>query len=77
MLEVGVIGVPSEKSGEVPKRLWYVKTKTSPNKTAAIRAKRINGYKRPRKVEFVDELPKSDVGKILRKELRKLEEKVS
>ena len=35
----------------------------------------LTGYKRPRHVEFVDELPKSPVGKILRKELRKLEEK--
>ena len=33
----------------------------------------LTGYKRPRQVAFVDELPKSNVGKILRKELRKLE----
>ena len=35
----------------------------------------LTGYKRPRHVEFIDELPKSNVGKILRKDLRALEEK--
>jgi long-chain acyl-CoA synthetase len=35
--------------------------------------KQLTGYKRPRHVQFVDELPKSNVGKILRKELRKIE----
>lgn len=34
----------------------------------------LTGYKRPRFIKFVDELPKSNVGKILRKEIRKLEE---
>ena len=35
--------------------------------------KQLTGYKRPRHIQFVDELPKSNVGKILRKELRKME----
>ena len=35
--------------------------------------KQLTGYKRPRQVKFVDELPKSNVGKILRKEVRKME----
>jgi long-chain acyl-CoA synthetase len=35
----------------------------------------LTGYKRPRYVEFIDELPKSNVGKILHKDLRALEEK--
>ena len=33
--------------------------------------KNLTGYKRPRYVEFMDDLPKSNVGKILRKDLRK------
>jgi long-chain acyl-CoA synthetase len=36
--------------------------------------KELTGYKRPRHIKFVEELPKSNVGKILRKEIRKLEE---
>ena len=35
--------------------------------------KQLTGYKRPRIVQFVEDLPKSNVGKILRKELRKME----
>jgi len=33
----------------------------------------LTGYKRPKEIEFVDEIPKSPVGKILRKELRAME----
>ena len=76
VLEVGVIGVPSEKSGEVPKA-FVVRKDPSLTEQELLQYARseLTGYKRPRKVEFVDELPKSNVGKILRKELRKLEEK--
>ena len=76
VLEVGVIGVLSEKSGEVPKA-FVVRKDPSLTEQELLQYARseLTGYKRPRKVEFVDELPKSNVGKILRKELRKLEEK--
>ncbi|MCP5151999.1 MAG: AMP-binding protein [Chromatiales bacterium] len=69
--EVGAIGVADEHSGEVVK---LVVVRADPALTAdALRAfcrERLTGYKRPRYIEFTDELPKSNVGKILRRELR-------
>ena len=71
VLEVAAIGVPDEKSGEAVK-VFVVKK--DPALTAdAIKhfcRENLTGYKQPRYVEFRDELPKSNVGKILRKELR-------
>jgi len=72
VLEVAAIGVPDEKSGEVPK-LFVVKKDPSltTEEVLAFAKENLTGYKRPRYVEFLDELPKSNVGKILRKDLRK------
>lgn len=72
VLEVAAIGVPDEKSGEVPK-LFVVKKDPSltTEEILAFAKENLTGYKRPRYVEFMDELPKSNVGKILRKDLRK------
>lgn len=72
VLEVAAIGVPDEKSGEVPK-LFVVKKDPSltTEEVLAFAKENLTGYKRPRYVEFMDELPKSNVGKILRKDLRK------
>jgi long-chain acyl-CoA synthetase len=71
VLEVGAIGVPDEKSGEVVK---VVVVKRSPDLTAealvAFCRERLAGYKVPRHVEFRSELPKTNVGKILRRALR-------
>lgn len=71
VLEVAAIGVPDEHSGEVPK-LFVVKK--DPNLTAEILAayckENLTGYKRPKFIEFRTELPKTPVGKILRRELR-------
>ena len=71
VLEVGAIGVPDERSGEAVK---IVVVKRSPGLTEeslqAFCRQNLTGYKRPRYVEFTRELPKSNVGKILRKELR-------
>jgi len=73
VLEAAAIGVPDDKSGEVPK-LFVVKK--DPSLTEAELKIYINenltGYKRPKYIEFLAELPKSNVGKILRKELRKI-----
>ncbi len=70
-LEVAAIGVPDEHSGEVPK-LFVVKK--DPDLTAdellSYCRKHLTAYKRPRSVEFRTELPKTNVGKILRRELR-------
>ena len=58
VLEVAAVGVPDEKSGEAVK---IVVVKKDPNLT---------GYKLPKYIEFRDSLPKTNVGKILRRELR-------
>ncbi|WP_350560300.1 AMP-binding protein [Psychrobacter sp. CAL346-MNA-CIBAN-0220] len=75
ILECGVIGVEDEKSGEAPK-IYVVRRDASLTKeeVLAYAKEHLTGYKRPRYVEFIDELPKSNVGKILHKDLRKLEE---
>ena len=71
--ECGAIGVPSEERGEEPKIFVVKKGKVTEQELLDFGKKQLTGYKRPRHVEFVDELPKSNVGKILRKELRKME----
>ena len=71
VLEVAAIGVPDEKSGEVVS--VYIVKKDPSLSEEEIRSfckENLTGYKRPRYVEFMDELPKSNVGKILRRELR-------
>jgi long-chain acyl-CoA synthetase len=69
--EVAAVGVPDEKSGEVVK---LVVVRRDPSLTAdAIREycrANLTGYKRPHVIEFRDSLPKTNVGKILRRELR-------
>ena len=71
VLEVAAIGVPDEKSGEAVK-VFIVKK--DPSLTAeqvkAFCRDNLTGYKQPRHIEFRTELPKTNVGKILRKELR-------
>lgn len=71
VLEVAAIGVPDEHSGEAPK-LFIVRKdpKLTEAELLAYCRENLTGYKRPRSVEFRDELPKSPVGKILRRELR-------
>ena len=71
VLEVAAVGVPDEHSGEAPK-LFIVKK--DPNLTSEqildYCKQNLTGYKRPRYIEFRTELPKTNVGKILRRELR-------
>jgi len=71
VLEVAVIGVPDDKSTEAVK-VFVVKSDPSltEEELRAYCKDQLTGYKRPRHVEFRDELPKSNVGKILRRELR-------
>lgn len=73
VLECGAIGVPSDERGEDPKVFVVKKGEVSEQEILDYGKKVLTGYKRPRLVQFVDELPKSNVGKILRKELRKME----
>jgi len=71
VLEVAVVGVVDDHSGEVPKAFVV---KKDPDLTVEelqdFASKRLTGYKRPQSYEFIDELPKTAVGKILRKSLR-------
>ena len=71
VLEVAAVGVPDEKSGEVPK-IFVVRKDPNLTEKDLIEFCRdkLTGYKRPRQVEFRTELPKTNVGKILRRELR-------
>ncbi|RWL85351.1 MAG: long-chain fatty acid--CoA ligase [Mesorhizobium sp.] len=71
VLEAAAVGVPDEHSGEVPK-LFVVKKDPALTVEALMAYCRENltGYKRPRYIEFRTELPKTPVGKILRRALR-------
>jgi long-chain acyl-CoA synthetase len=71
VLECAAIGVPDAHSGEAVK-LFVVRRDAALTQEALERYCRENftGYKRPKSIEFRRELPKSNVGKILRRELR-------
>ena len=71
VLECAAIGMPDAKSGEAV-RLFIVKKdpSLSEDDIASYCRDNFTAYKRPRSIEFRDELPKSNVGKILRRELR-------
>ena len=71
VLEVAVIGVADDYSGEVPKAFVVKKdANLTVEELQDFASKRLTGYKRPQSYEFIDELPKTAVGKILRKSLR-------
>ena len=71
VLEVAAVGVPDDKTGEAIK---LVLVKKDPALTEeAVRAysrENLTGYKQPKVIEFRTELPKTPVGKVLRRELR-------
>jgi long-chain acyl-CoA synthetase len=71
VLECAAVGIPDEKSGEAVK-LFVVRSDGTLSEDDLSRYCRDNftAYKRPKYIEFRDELPKSNVGKILRRELR-------
>jgi long-chain acyl-CoA synthetase len=71
VLECAVIGVPDEHSGEVPK-VYVVRKDPQLTEQDVLEhcRKELTGYKRPKHVEFRSELPKTNVGKILRRALR-------
>lgn len=71
VLEAAAIGVPSEASGEAVKVCVVRKEPSLTQEELLAHCRRhLTGYKVPRIIEFRDELPKSNVGKILRRELR-------
>ena len=71
VLECAAVGVPDEKTGEAVK-LFVVKRDPSLTEKdlQAYCASNLTGYKKPRHIEFRTDLPKTNVGKILRRELR-------
>ena len=71
VLEVAAVGVPDEKSGEVVKLVVVKKDESlTADQIKAHARENLTGYKQPRHIEFRKELPKTNVGKILRRELR-------
>ena len=78
ILEVGAIGIPDEHSGEVVKVYIVAKDKSlTEEDIEKFCRENFTGYKRPKAIAFVDELPKSNVGKILRRELREQDQQAS
>lgn len=71
VLEVAAVGEPNEKSGEVVKVFVVKKDKSlTDEELIAYCRENMTGYKVPKSVVFRDELPKSNVGKIIRRKLR-------
>jgi fatty-acyl-CoA synthase len=72
VFETVVIGVPDDKWGEVPKALVVLKPgmKSTENEILMFVRKHLAGYKVPKSVEFLSELPKGGTGKILKNDLR-------
>jgi long-chain acyl-CoA synthetase len=71
VLEVAAVGVPDEKSGEAVKVVIVKRDQSlTAEKVKAFCKENLTGYKLPRYIEFRTDLPKSNVGKILRRELR-------
>ncbi len=72
--ECACIGVPDEKTGEAV-ALFVIKlpgAEVDTDDLISFCKERLTGYKTPRHIRFVDDLPKTNVGKILRRELRKI-----
>lgn len=70
VIECAVVGVPDEKSGEAVKLFVNARPGLDAAQLQAFCREQLTAYKVPRQIEFRADLPKSNVGKILRRELR-------
>ena len=70
VVECAAVGIPDEQTGEVIKIFLVAANPVTEADLIAYCKQRLTGYKVPRRFEFRDDLPKSNVGKILRKDLR-------
>ena len=70
VLDAAVIGVPDDEAGEVPLAFVVGKPGVDVEDILAFLRERLSSYKIPRRVEFIDAVPKSASGKILRRVLR-------
>jgi len=77
ILEACCIGIPDEYRGETVKAYIMVKPGETLTKEEVISycREKLAAYKVPKEIEFIDELPKSAIGKILRRELREIDKK--
>jgi acyl-CoA synthetase (AMP-forming)/AMP-acid ligase II len=74
IMEAAVVGVPDDQWGEVVKAYIVLRPSVTMGKDEVVNfcQEHLASYKKPRYVEFVDSLPKNSLGKILKKDLRKL-----
>jgi long-chain acyl-CoA synthetase len=72
VIDVTVIGVPDERWGETVKALVVVAPNSgvAADELVAFAREQLAGYKLPRSVDFVSELPRTPAGKVLKRELR-------
>ncbi len=71
--EAAVIGVLDEDGEEIPKAFVALKEPATPEELMAFVAARVAPYKKIRRLEIIDQIPKSPTGKILRRLLRERE----
>jgi acyl-CoA synthetase (AMP-forming)/AMP-acid ligase II len=67
--DAAVIGLPDEQAGEVPKAFVVPSGTLTPEEVSAFVAERVAPYKKIRAIEFIDEIPKTPSGKVLRRVL--------